>query len=211
MGKHRWKVGGGALSRLLQVVLLVAATPARADEVWRWRPIIEEASTRCGIPTSWIERVMRAESGGRTVLDGRPIRSNAGAIGLMQLMPATWADMGTRLGLGSNPDDPRDNILAGSCFLRLMYDRFGYPGLFGAYNAGPGAYAAWLAGDRRLPGETIAYLGMVGGKVQSASPARQPTAPPSLFVIRRAVLDEPSPRMSSEPPASLFAVRKVGP
>ncbi|MBB5708446.1 hypothetical protein FHR21_003831 [Sphingopyxis panaciterrulae] len=35
---------------------------------------------------------MRVESGGRTMLDGRPITSRAGAIGLMQLMPGTWAD-----------------------------------------------------------------------------------------------------------------------
>src|SRR3546814_11645082 len=115
--------------------------------------MIEEASTRFGIPTSWIERVMRAESRGYTTLNGRPIRSRAGAMGLMQLMPATWADMRARLALGMNPDDPRDNILAGTCFLRLMYDRFGYPGLFGAYNAGPGAYASYLAGKRRLPEE----------------------------------------------------------
>src|SRR3546814_13425104 len=66
-------------------------------------------------------------------LNGRPIRSRAGAMGLMQLMPATWADMRARVGLGRNPDDPRDNILAATFCLRLMYDRFGYPGLFGAY------------------------------------------------------------------------------
>ena len=43
-------------------------------------------------------------------------------MGLVQLMPATWMDMRARLSLGSNPDDPRDNILAGTFFLRLMYD-----------------------------------------------------------------------------------------
>src|SRR3546814_584620 len=104
-------------------IRLLAATPAKADEFERWRPMIEEASTRFGIPTSWIERVMRAESRGLTMLNGRPIRSRAGAMGLMQLMPATWADMRARLGLGRNPDDPRDNILAATFFLRLMYDR----------------------------------------------------------------------------------------
>src|SRR3546814_16867621 len=97
---------------------------------------------------------MRAEIRSLTILYGRPIRSRAGAMGLMQLMPATWADMRARLGLGRNPDDPRDNILAATFFLRLMYDRFGYPGLFGAYTAGPGAYSAWLAGNRRIPRET---------------------------------------------------------
>lgn len=201
----------GALTRFLPAMLLLAATPARADEVDRWRPIIEEASTRFGIPTSWIERVMRAESRGLTMLNGRPIRSRAGAMGLMQLMPATWAEMRARLALGTNPDDPRDNILAGTFFLRLMYDRFGYPGLFGAYNAGPGAYAAYLAGDRRLPGETVAYLGTVGGTAQPVSLATQPAAPPALFVVRRTVSEDRSSSTASEPQASLFAVRKVGP
>lgn len=201
----------GALTRLLPAILLLAATPAKADEVGRWRPMIEEASTRFGIPTSWIERVMRAESRGLTMLNGHPIRSRAGAMGLMQLMPATWADMRARLGLGGNPDDPRDNILAGTCFLRLMYDRFGYPGLFGAYNAGPGAYAAWLAGHRQLPGETVAYLGTVGGASQPMSLATQSAAPPPLFVVRRTVSEDRSSSTASEPQASLFAVRKVGP
>jgi soluble lytic murein transglycosylase-like protein len=201
----------GALTRLVPTVLLLAATPAKADEVARWRPVIEEASTRFGIPTSWIERVIRAESRGLTMLNGRPIRSRAGAMGLMQLMPSTWLDMRARLALGTNPDDPRDNIFAGTCFLRLMYDRFGYPGLFGAYNAGPGAYAAWLAGNRRLPGETVAYLGTVGGTARSMSLATQSAASPPLFVVRRTVSDDQPSSTRGEPQASLFAVRNVGP
>ncbi len=201
----------GALTRLLAAVLLLAATPAKADEVERWRPMIEEASTRFGIPTSWIERVMRAESRGLTMLNGRPIRSHAGAMGLMQLMPATWAEMRARLALGTNPDDPRDNIFAGTCFLRLMYDRFGYPGLFGAYNAGPGAYAAYLAGTRRLPSETVAYLGSVGSTSSPTSPAITSAPPPSLFVVRRTVLADQSTPAGREQQMSLFAVRNVTP
>lgn len=143
--------------------LAVIASPARADEVWRWRPFVVEASGRFGMPTRWIERVMQAESGGRTALAGKPIRSRAGAIGLMQLMPATWDAMRIAHGLGGDPDDPRDNILAGTAYLRAMYDRFGYPGLFGAYNAGPGRYAAHLSGRARLPDETVAYLAAVAG------------------------------------------------
>src|SRR3546814_3114586 len=76
-------------------------------------------------------RVMRAESGGRTTLGGRPIVSHAGAMGLMQIMPGTWADVRGRLGLGNDPHHPRDNNTAGTYYLRLMYDRFGYPGLVG--------------------------------------------------------------------------------
>jgi soluble lytic murein transglycosylase-like protein len=173
--------------------------------------MIEEASTRFGIPTSWIERVMRAETRGHTMLNGRPIRSRAGAMGLMQLMPSTWTDMRARLVLGNNPDDPRDNILAGTFYLRVMYDRFGYPGLFGAYNAGPGVYAAYLTGTRRLPRETVAYLGSVGGARQSAPLAKQSAPPASLFIVRRTVSADQFSATGSEPQASLFAVRNVAP
>src|SRR3546814_4666575 len=83
---------------------------------------------------------MQAESAGLTHLHGRPITSRAGAMGLMQLMPGTWAAMRQQHGLGGDPYDPRDNILAGAAYLRAMYDRFGYPGLFAAYNAGPARY-----------------------------------------------------------------------
>jgi soluble lytic murein transglycosylase-like protein len=201
----------GTMTRSLSLIILLAAIPAKADEVARWRPMIEDASTRFGIPTSWIERVMRAESRGHTMLEGRPIRSPAGAMGLMQLMPATWAEMRARLGLGNNPDDPRDNILAGTLYLRVMYDRFGYPGLFGAYNAGPGAYAAYLAGTRRLPRETIAYLEAVGGTKDLATSHKQSAPAPLLFVVRRiARADQPQVTDSNQP-ASLFAVRKVRP
>ena len=71
----------GALSRLISAIVLLAVAPAWADEVDHWRPMVEEASIRFGIPTSWIERVMRAESRGHTMLNGRLIRSRAGAMG----------------------------------------------------------------------------------------------------------------------------------
>jgi len=144
--------------RILVVATLMVAAPARADPIDRWRAHIAEASARFGIPVIWIERVMRAESAGMTVLNGRPITSRAGAMGLMQLMPGTWADMRARLGLGDDPHDPRENILAGTAYLRLMYDRFGYPGMFAAYNAGPARFARHLATGNPLPSETRTYL-----------------------------------------------------
>lgn len=79
-------------------------------------------------------------------------------------------------GLGNDPDDPRDNILAGAAYLRLMYDRFGYPGLFAAYNAGPERYAGHLATGRTLPGETRAYLARLTDNVPRTA-HRQPAAP----------------------------------
>lgn len=136
----------------------MAAASAPLHAMYTWRAPVAEASARFGIPVTWIERVIKVESGGRTVLNGRPIRSRVGAMGLMQLMPGTWRAMQRAHGLGTDPDNPRDNILAGTAYLRAMYDQFGYPGLFAAYNAGPARYAEHLAGRRRLPSETIAYL-----------------------------------------------------
>lgn len=163
---------------------LVLACPAQAQTVANWRPFVAEASLRFGVPVVWIEGVMQAESGGRTMLNGRPIVSRAGAMGLMQLMPGTWNELRAALRLGSDPFDPRDNIFAGTAYLRRMYDRFGYPGMFAAYNAGPGRYAAWLAGRRVLPGETMAYLAAVtSGDMVVAQPASKAPRPTLFFVL----------------------------
>ncbi|RYG05416.1 MAG: lytic transglycosylase domain-containing protein [Caulobacteraceae bacterium] len=145
------------------LVMVLAASPVAAQGVSQWREPVAEASSRFGIPAEWIERVMRIESAGRTRLAGRPIVSSAGAMGLMQLMPGTWAAMRDRLGLGPDPHHPRDNILAGSLYLRLMYDRYGHPGLFAAYNAGPGRYEQHLRAGRQLPAETRAYVAAITG------------------------------------------------
>jgi len=120
--------------------------------------LIEEASRRFAIPPAWVRGVMRIESGGRTMLDGRPITSPTGAMGLMQVMPATFAQLSGRYGLGSDPYDPRANILAGTAYLREMYDRFGAAHFLAAYNAGPGRVDDHLRNGRPLPGETRRYV-----------------------------------------------------
>lgn len=196
----------GTVKLWIAAAALAFVSPAQAETVADWRPYITEASARFGVPVAWIERVMRAESGGRTPLAGRPIRSSAGAMGLMQLMPPTWADMRARLGLGANPDDPRDNILAGTLYLRLMYDRFGYPGLFAAYNAGPKRYADYLAGRVRLPSETVGYLASVAPAGPGPVPAPvRPSLPPSIFAVRRDV-QVTGPAEANPPPASALFV-----
>lgn len=192
------------------LVLLVAA-PIRAETVADWRPYISEASLRFGVPAAWIERVMRAESDGQTRLNGRPIRSRVGAIGLMQLMPRTWEALRRALALGANPDDPHDNILAGTFYLRLMYDRFGYPGLFAAYNGGPARYAEHLTTGAALPGETIAYLQAVGG-VPAAATKRAVSQPRQvLFAVRYEAPSQTESPAVLAPPSSLFAVRHDAP
>ena len=197
-----------ALRLAVAVLAFAIAQPAGANPVARWRPMIAEAAQRFGIPEDWIVRVMRAESAGQTERGGRLIRSPKGAIGLMQLMPATWEDMRTAYSLGSDPDDPRDNILAGAAYLRLMYERFGYPGLFGAYNAGPQRYAAYLTGRQRLPGETIAYLGTVAGSTKSTGITPEAKPRELLFALRREIGASEKPPAEPRGENGLFAVRK---
>lgn len=218
MGRLGPLFGTAGLRLALSVVALAAATPATADPMDRWQSLIEEASLRFGVPSAWIARVMREESAGLTSWNGRPIRSSKGAIGLMQLMPATWSAMRARLNLGENPDDPRDNIVAGTFYLRLMYERFGYPGLFAAYSCGPARYADYVAGARPLPSETIAYLGKLG--IASSSPATtsqmaRAEAPhalsPSLFVVRHDVQDGVVSAAPQPVWSALFAVRRPVP
>lgn len=157
---------------------------SRMAGVEHWAPLIEQASDRFSVPPEWISDVMRAESNGATMLDGRPIRSRAGAMGLMQLMPGTWADMRAAYGLGTNPDDPADNISAGTAYLRLLYDRYGYPGLFAAYNAGPTRYGDYLAGRARLPTETQSYLSAVTARAMSVLVPSPAMSAPPIFVVR---------------------------
>jgi soluble lytic murein transglycosylase-like protein len=213
------------MARLIGVAIAVAllwAAPANADSVSRWQPYISEASQRFGIPEDWIVRVMRAESGGQTIKNGKPIRSRVGAMGLMQIMPATWTGLTARYGLGNNPDDARTNILGGTAYLREMYDQFGYPGLFAAYNAGPARYASTLAGRSRLPSETVAYVTSITGSrspapvapavyVQSDSQLAAPALKPTLFFTVKTRIHSGSYSPGTSPPSSLFVRLKFTP
>jgi hypothetical protein len=115
--------------------------------------LVTEASRRFGVPEHWIRAVMHVESGGK-----QRTRSSKGAMGLMQIMPKTWTDLRARHGLGADPYDPHDNILAGAAYIRELHDRYGAPGFLAAYNAGPGRYERHLATGRPLPDETRAYI-----------------------------------------------------
>lgn len=142
--------------------------------------VIDEASRRFGVPEAWIRAVMRVESNG----DRRAV-SRAGAMGLMQIMPATYADLRRQLGIGADPFDVRNNILAGTAYLRQMYDRYGAPGFLAAYNAGPGRWESHLDGSRLLPTETVNYLSRLAPALGFAAidSASEPAAsrPPSPF------------------------------
>ncbi len=155
---------------------------------------------------------MRVESAGEP-----RARSRKGAMGLTQIMPETWTELRARYNLGTDPYDPRDNILAGAAYLREMYDRYGAPGFLAAYNAGPGRYENHLATGRSLPDETQDYVAiiapMIGGKqvngkivavADSLTLARSP-----LFVVRsasRSSDDRSSPGVRPDRPSDVRPV-----
>ena len=175
----------------------VHAQNEQADRAMASHPYarhVADAAQRFGIPEAWIWAVMRVESNGNS----RAI-SSAGAMGLMQIMPGTWAGLQTRHGLGSDPYDVRDNIMAGAAYLRAMNDRYGnVTAMLAAYNAGPGRYDEYLSRGRPLPGETRAYLAklapMLGGSDDVQLAAAVPSDP---YAWRRAALFAVRPGNSS--------------
>ncbi len=166
---------------------------------------VAEASQRFAIPEAWIYAVMRAESAGRI-----GAVSSAGAMGLMQLMPGTWARQRARFSLGGDPFDPRDNIMAGASYLREMYDNYGAVGMLAAYNAGPGRYEDWRNRGRPLPAETRAYVAKIAPMLQSgrapivtasastAQPVRNPWTQGKLFAALSIAAKAPPARVISE-------------
>ncbi|TSE12260.1 lytic transglycosylase domain-containing protein [Mesorhizobium intechi] len=118
-----------------------------------WSRYIFEAAKRFDLPKCLIRAVMHVESVGNV-----HAVSPRGAIGLMQIMPATWGELRIKHGLGTDPFNPRDNILAGAAYLRQMLDRFGTKGFLAAYNAGPQRYEEHISKSRPLPRETIDYV-----------------------------------------------------
>ena len=129
------------------------ASTASAEVAVSWQSFIDEAASRFSVPASWIRAVIQIESKGNP-----KALSPKGAVGLMQLMPNTYAELRIRHGLGADPTDPHDNIVAGTAYLRDMRERFGTEGFIAAYNAGPQRYEDHLATGRPLPDETLTYV-----------------------------------------------------
>ncbi|SMH40588.1 lytic transglycosylase domain-containing protein [Mesorhizobium australicum] len=158
-------LSGLSLASVMPASMMAQDAPfARPSQRDPYAGHVAEASRRFGIPIAWIKAVMRAESAG----DRRAI-SFAGAMGLMQIMPATWTDLRTRHGLGRDPYDPRDNILAGTAYLREMLDRYGtVGGMLAAYNAGPARYDEYVMTGRPLPAETRAYVASFAPRIDGS-------------------------------------------
>lgn len=128
-----------------------AAPPASVAPEPRLRPyshLVQRISARYGVDQNLVHAVIKVESG----YDPEAV-SRRGAVGLMQLLPATAAEMGIH-----DLTDAHDNIVGGVRLLRRLLDRFsGNVTLaLAAYNAGPGAVSRY----RGVPPyqETQAYV-----------------------------------------------------
>jgi hypothetical protein len=141
-----------------------------------WGPYIREASQRFDIPEPWIRGLMRQESGGNLYRNGRLITSGAGAMGLMQVMPGTYAELRARHNLGPDPFDPHENIMAGVAYMREMYDMYGSPGFLAAYNAGPNRLDDYLSNQRGLPDETRHYVAAIAPSLRYGQPVHRSPA-----------------------------------
>ena len=182
--------------------------------VGAWSGYVDEAARRFGIPAEWVWKVMMQESGGRAHLNGLPITSSAGAMGLMQVMPATFAEMSARHGLGTDPYEPRANILAGAAYLRAMYDRYGPAHVLAAYNAGPGRVDEHLRSGRALPLETRAYTAALQPHLFPADPTsalststsvHDLTSAATLSALTSAPSRSPADRANGRESNALFA------
>ncbi|MDD2878506.1 MAG: lytic transglycosylase domain-containing protein [Acidiphilium sp.] len=141
-----------------------------------WGPYIEQASARFDVPTKWIRQVMRVESGGHEYMNGHLTVSYAGAMGLMQLEPETYREMAARYGLGPDPYNPYNNIMAGTAYIHEMYQIYGSPGFLAAYNAGPGRLDDYLDYKQSLPNQTRQYVAMIAPNIAGVYPASQSAA-----------------------------------
>lgn len=159
-------------SQYLAKAQRVYTPPGPADDPWG--PYITEAAARFDVPERWVREVMRQESGGRLYArNGDLVTSSAGAMGLMQVMPGTYDELRGRYpDLTDDPFDPHNNIIAGTAYIREMYDIYGSPGFLAAYNAGPGRLDDHLTRNRALPEETRRYVAAIGPRIADSQPSK---------------------------------------
>ncbi len=110
-----------------------------------WQQQFRSYATAARIEPTWAYGIARSES-----LFMRDVRSSAGAIGLMQLMPATGKQVAKQISLPyaglATLTDPESNIRLGTSYLGQMIERFGGNAVLAtaAYNAGPHRVDSWL-------------------------------------------------------------------
>ena len=151
--------------------------------------VINEHATSNGVRPDLVRAVIQVESN----FDERA-RSPKGALGLMQLMPATAAELGVR-----NPFNPIENIRAGVAYLRRLLDRYSNNEelALAAYNAGPEAVARH--GSKVPPyRETQRYV----KTIMARTPTPTAPAPPTIYKTTEIIGGRSVPRFTETKPAS---------
>ena len=111
---------------------LAASPGGRAGAYLRFARV---AAHLCGVDEPILFEMISRESEWRQVgADGRTLRSRSGALGLTQIKASTARDVSPSL----DPHDAAQNLIAGACYLRQQFDRFGsWRKALHAYHAGP--------------------------------------------------------------------------
>ena len=171
----------------------VATPPGSSQDPWG--PWIQQASALRRCPT-------RGPRGDAPESGGVPARLPLGAMGLMQVMPAP-SELQARHGWG-NDLSPVGQLMAGTAYIRQMYELYGSPGFLAAYNAGPRRLEDYLWGNRGLPDETRNYVARIGPRIHGTSPNRR--AAPEVYAAAELPFDIPrGPRRGDT--ATMLALR----
>lgn len=140
------------------------------DLPFKYEEFVYESASAYDVPPEVVFAVIYAESSFR-----EQALSSQGAMGLMQLMPATYDELCRKLGIDAeevSPFDPAVNIRCGTYYLHELYLSFGrWDMAIAAYNAGIGRVHTWLSSNVYADGngglsvipypETAAYLDRV--------------------------------------------------
>jgi murein DD-endopeptidase MepM/ murein hydrolase activator NlpD/beta-lactamase regulating signal transducer with metallopeptidase domain len=179
----------GSCGRAPEVDTARSAAEAQAEVHIRWLPpalepyraVFEGAAARHGVDADTLAIVAMVESSGDPAAE-----SPAGAVGLMQLMPRTAEQIAVERGLADFGQerlrDPEYNVDLGAWYFARQLAGFQGGGerravelASAAYNAGPGAVRAYLAGAKPLPEETERYKALVTGMWSEREEAESPT------------------------------------
>jgi soluble lytic murein transglycosylase-like protein len=125
-----------------------------------WVPVINQSEVAYGIPTNLLARQAYAESRFRADVITGETPSTAGALGILQLMPAYFTSV--QVPPPFSASDTQAQITQAAQYMQSLYSQFKDWGLaLAAYNAGPTTVANYLAGTGTLPTATQAYVAQI--------------------------------------------------